>query len=210
LTTADCQFAYRTSRFRREDNTRFVILDVTFRLRAAPPTVTYPDVITALAGHRSPDVSDVRAAVLSIRRRKGMVLDSADSDTCSVGSFFVNPVVTTAVYERLLRTEGPGSAVPAYPLSNGDIKIPAAWLIERSGFRKGYGSGGVGVSSKHPLALVNRGGGTAREIVELAARIKRSVVERFDIWLRPEPMFVGFTESRDLEYLHLCQGGQTP
>jgi UDP-N-acetylmuramate dehydrogenase len=207
FTAADCRFAYRTSRFRREDNNRFVILEVIFRLRAAPPTVRYPDVIAALEGHRSPAVSDVRAAVLAVRRRKGMVLDATDSDTRSVGSFFVNPVVSTAVHERLLRSEVSGTVVPSYPLPSGDVKIPAAWLIERSGFRKGDGAGRVGLSSKHPLALVNRGGATAREVLDLAARIKRSVVERFGIWLRPEPTFIGFTENRDLEYLNLCQEG---
>lgn len=201
LRAADCGFGYRTSRFRREDANRFVILDVSFRLRAAPPTIVYPDVIGELAGRGAPSVADVRSAVLRIRRRKGMVLDAHDPDTRSVGSFFVNPTVTAVAYERITRSEPSGTAVPAYPLTGGGVKIPAAWLIERAGFGRGYGSGPVGVSSKHPLAIINRGGATARGVLHLAGAIKRAVAERFDVWLRPEPVFVGFHSDPAVDYL---------
>lgn len=201
LTAADCHFAYRTSRFKREDANRFVVTDVTFRLRVAPPTVTYPDVMAALAGCTAPGPADVRNAVLDIRRRKGMVLDADDPDTRSVGSFFINPVVTATAYERLTRSEPPGTVVPAYPLPNGDVKIPAAWLIERAGFGKGDGVGAVGLSSKHPLAIINRGGATARAVLDFAVRIKRAVAKRFEIWLRPEPIFVGFQNDPAVDHL---------
>jgi UDP-N-acetylmuramate dehydrogenase len=201
LTAADCGFGYRTSRLKGDDRGRFIVLEVTFRLCRGNPTVTYADVIAQLAGSPSPDLADVRAAVLAIRRRKGMVLDPADPDTRSVGSFFMNPVVPGAVHERLAASAGPGQSVPAFMLPSGDVKIPAAWLIERAGFNKGYSAGRVGLSTKHPLALVNRGGAMARDVLDLATRIKRQVVDRCGIWLRPEPVFVGFRSDPRVEYL---------
>ena len=202
--TLECQFDYRMSGFKRDAAGRYIICAVTLRLRPGEPTMSYPDVVGQLerAGIASPTVGDVRNAVLAIRRRKGMVLDPSDADTRSVGSFFINPVVPVSVHARIAAEEvGP---VPAYVLSTGDVKIPAAWLIERSGVAKGYRDtpdGPVGVSSRHPLALVNRGGATARDVLDLAVRIKRRVVERFGIWLRPEPVFVGFTDNPDVAYL---------
>jgi UDP-N-acetylmuramate dehydrogenase len=201
LVRDQCGFDYRTSRFKREDAGRFIICAVTFRLRPGAATVSYPDVITHFEsrGIAAPDVTDVREAVLGIRRAKGMVIDWSDADTCSIGSFFMNPVVPVQVHARIAAAEsGP---VPAFVMPTGDLKIPAAWLIERSGFSKGYTHGPVGVSSKHPLAIINRGGATARDVLDLAVRIKRRVVERFDIWLRPEPVFVGFTDDSNVTYL---------
>lgn len=197
----ECAFAYRMSRFKGDDADRFVIASVTFRLRPGKPTVTYPDVVSYVRQWRlaSPDVADVRAAVLAIRRRKGMVLDPADSDTRSVGSFFMNPIVSADTYERVSSLTG--VPAPRIALPDGRVKIPAAWLIERAGFRKGQSTGPVGISSKHPLALVNRGGATARDVLRLAAAIKSRVVDRFGIWLRPEPVFVGFGEDADVAYL---------
>jgi UDP-N-acetylmuramate dehydrogenase len=201
LTGADCHFGYRTSRFKGEDAGRFFVCDVSFELRAEPPTLVYPDVVAELERRRiaAPSLADVREAVLSIRRRKGMVIDPADSDTRSVGSFFVNPVVGAAHHARLL--SGSGGRVPAYELPGGQVKIPAAWLIERSGFARGHESGGAGISSKHPLAIVNRGEATARDVLALAVRIKRQVADRFGIWLRPEPAFVGFGDDPDVAFL---------
>ena len=202
LTSEECRFEYRMSRFKREDVNRFIICAVRFRLRPGQPTASYPDVRLYLErrGITAPTVRDMREAVLTIRRGKGMVIDPSDADTRSVGSFFMNPLVPVQVHAHIAASE-PGP-VPAYALPTGDVKIPAAWLIERSGFVKGHGEGPVGVSSKHPLALVNRGGATARDVLELAVRIKRRVVERFGIWLRPEPVFVGFTSDADVDYLH--------
>jgi len=196
LTNADCQFAYRMSRFKREDAGRFVVCGVTFRLRPGPPTITYPDVVKFFQREMvgSPGVADARAGILEIRRRKGMVLDPADADTRSVGSFFMNPVVAADVHARL---EG---GAPGFGTADG-VKVPAAWLIERAGFAKGYDAGRVGLSTKHPLAIVNRGGATARDVVSFAARIKRQVVDRFGVWLRPEPVLLGFGDDPDVAYL---------
>jgi UDP-N-acetylmuramate dehydrogenase len=197
LSNAECRFAYRMSRFKRDDRDRFVVCAVDFRLREGGPTTTYPDVLNHLRrrGVTSPTVADVRAAVLEVRRGKGMVIDPADPDTRSVGSFFMNPVVTAAVRATL-----PEDA-PGFTLADGNVKIPAAWLIERAGFSKGHAAGRVGLSTKHPLAIVNRGGATAREVVAFAATIKRQVVARFGIALRTEPVFAGFGANPDVQYL---------
>ena len=201
LTSAECEFAYRSSRFKGRDAGRFVVCDVTYRVRPGAPSPTYPDVVEYLrrAGVSSPAVTDVRGAVLAVRRRKGMVIDPADPDTKSVGSFFMNPVVSGAHHDRIASIAG--GRPPGFPMSGGRVKVPAAWLIERAGFRKGDVDGAVGISTKHPLALVNRGGATARDVLRLAGRIKQGVVARFDIWLRPEPVFVGFGSDADLDFL---------
>jgi UDP-N-acetylmuramate dehydrogenase len=198
LSRGDCGFAYRMSRFKREDAGRFMISEVAFRLKpGAAPTVTYADVVDYLAQQnvQCPTVQQVREAVLRIRRRKGMVLDAADSDTRSVGSFFMNPVVDRTTFERI-------APAPHYLMDNDTVKIPAAWLIEQSGFARGHTDGAVGLSTKHPLAIVNRGGATARDVLRLAYRIKRAVRERFDVNLRPEPVFVGFApDDHDVAFL---------
>jgi UDP-N-acetylmuramate dehydrogenase len=193
LSRDDCGFAYRMSRFKREDTGRFVIAEVAFRLKpGAPPTVTYPDVVDYLAQQniQCPTVQYVRDAVRQIRRRKGMVLDAADSDTRSVGSFFMNPVVDRTTFERI-------APAPHYLMDNDGVKIPAAWLVQQSGFARGHVDGAVGLSTKHPLAIINRGGASARDILRFAHRIKLAVRKRFDINLRPEPVFVGFSPDDD-------------
>jgi UDP-N-acetylmuramate dehydrogenase len=203
LPASACAFEYRNSRFKREDAGRFIVCAVTFRLRPGEGTATYPDLTAYLdrAGEQRPHTpAAVRDAVLAVRRRKGMVIDPADPDTRSVGSFFMNPIVTSETHARLKELE-PGSTVPGFVLGSGDVKVPAAWLIERAGFAKGFAAGAVGLSSKHPLAIINRGGASARDVVTLALRIKKTVAERFGIWLRPEPMFVGFSGDADVEYL---------
>jgi UDP-N-acetylmuramate dehydrogenase len=201
LTAADCRFAYRSSRFKQEDAGRFIVCSVLFRLRAAAPTVTYPDIVNQLerAGVTDPSVAAVRDAVLAVRTRKGMVIDAADPDTRSVGSFFMNPIVTAAEYEHAASLQD--AHPPAFPMADGRVKVSAAWLIEHAGFARGEVDGAVGISSKHTLALINRGGATARDVLRLATRIKRHVGDRFGIWLRPEPLFVGFDGDPDVEYL---------
>jgi UDP-N-acetylmuramate dehydrogenase len=201
LPAAACGFSYRTSRFKAADAGRFLVCGVTLRLRPAPPLVAYPDLIAALQERAVPDPSlaQVREAVLGIRRRKGMVLDDADRDTRSVGSFFMNPVITEADRERI--SAAAGVAAPGFSLDAGRVKVPAAWLIERAGVRKGTGEGAVGISTKHPLAIVNRGGATASEVVRFASGIKRKVLDRFGVSLRPEPVFVGFGADPDVQYL---------
>jgi len=201
LTAGECEFAYRMSRFKSRDAGRFIICDVTFRLTSRVSRPTYPDVVRQLAtiGVTAPTVADTRAAVLSVRRRKGMVVDSTDPDSRSVGSFFMNPIVSAEARERV--SSAAGDAAPGFALDDGRIKLAAAWLIERAGFEKGFADGAVAISTKHPLALVNRGGATARDVLRLATRVKRQVADRFGIWLRPEPIFVGFDHDPDVEYL---------
>jgi UDP-N-acetylmuramate dehydrogenase len=201
LTAAECEFAYRLSRFKTRDVDRFVVCGVTFRLRRGHITVKYPDVQRYLehAAITSPTLADVRAAVLAIRRGKGMVVDPSDPDSRSVGSFFMNPIVSIAARERVASIAG--ETPPAYTVDDAHVKVPAAWLIERAGFYKGFVDGAAGISSKHPLALINRGGATASDVLRLAARIKRQVADRFGVWLRPEPIFVGFAADPDVEYL---------
>jgi UDP-N-acetylmuramate dehydrogenase len=201
LAPGQCRFGYRTSRFKLDDSGRFVVCGVQFALRQGSPTVTYPDVIDYVRRGRisSPTLDDVRQAVLSIRRGKGMVIDETDPDTRSVGSFFVNPVVTTAVHAGL-ETSRTGT-VPGFRMPHDRVKLPAAWLIEQSGFPRGYRSGPVGLSSKHPLAIVNCGGATARDVLRLAVQIKTRVADQFGIALVPEPAFVGFADEADVVYL---------
>jgi UDP-N-acetylmuramate dehydrogenase len=196
----ECGFAYRNSRFRQADRNRCVLLSATFRLRVqGPPSVRYPELAAYLSdgGLERPTLHDLRQATLTLRRRKAMVFDPDDPESHSVGSFFTNPVVETAVakvLEAQLQKSGlldKGERMPSFPAADGRSKLSAAWLIERAGFPKGHAHGGVGISNRHALALVNRGGGTAREIVELARRIRDRVHERFGIVLEPEPVLVG-------------------
>jgi UDP-N-acetylmuramate dehydrogenase len=206
LSAAECGFAYRMSRFKADDADRFVVCEVTFRLRPGPPTASYADVASYLRRSEvsNPNVSIVRDAVLRIRRTKGMVVDEHDPDSRSVGSFFMNPVVTEADLDRVATIAG--ERPPCFVMDEGRVKIPAAWLIERSGFRKGYVDGAVGISAKHPLALVNRGGATATDVLRLASAVKRGVGDRFAVWLRPEPIFVGFHQHPDVEFLTKARG----
>jgi UDP-N-acetylmuramate dehydrogenase len=204
IPAAECGFSYRHSRFKNADAGRFVICGVRFRMTRQAPTLTYPDVQRWLAEQRiaSPGVGDVRAAVLAIRRSKGMVADGSDPDARSVGSFFMNPVIALTERERLAAQTG--RDVPARPVGDGRVRVPAAWLIERAGWVRGDADGPVAISSKHPLAIVNRGGASAADVVEFAVRVKRRVADRLGVWLQPEPVFVGFDgagELADLEYL---------
>ncbi len=201
LAASECSFSYRMSRFKRDDPDRFVVCRVRFRLHAGPPTTTYPDIVRHLEQHGigSPSLADVRRAVVDVRRGKGMVLDPDDADTRSVGSFFMNPIVGSVERDRV--ASATGVEPPAYAMGGDRVKLPAAWLIERAGFRKGDADGAVGISTKHTLALVNRGGATARDVLRLATRIKRTVLEHFGVWLRPEPVFVGFDGDPDVAFL---------
>ncbi len=195
LPTAACGFSYRQSRFKAADAGRFIVCAVAFRLHRGAPTVTYPDVVAWVErqGKRNPDVADIRTGVLAIRRQKGMALDPADPDTRSVGSFFMNPVVTEEERARL--------GAPGFSMPDGLVKIPAAWLIERAGFSKGFTKGRAAISSKHPLAIVNRGGATADDILDLACHIKTAVLDRLGVALRPEPVFVGGARDARVRFL---------
>ena len=203
LSNAECEFGYRRSRFNSTDRDRFIVLQVTYALHVnGTPALQYADVQRFFANTaNAPTLAELRTAILTIRRRKAMVLDPADSDTRSAGSFFKNPVVSAAVFgelETALRTAGllkPEELIPHYLLANEQVKLPAAWLIERAGFAKGYTRGRVGLSNKHTLALVNRGGATAAEILALMREIQARVQEKFGVELLPEPVFVGFSEA---------------
>jgi UDP-N-acetylmuramate dehydrogenase len=179
-----CGFGFRTSAFKHTD--RYVVLDVTFRLRRSPdaPPIRYLEVARRLGveGGASVPSERLREVVLELRRSKGMVLDAADHDTWSVGSFFVNPFVDAADVP---------DGCPNWSV-DGRIKLSAAWLIENAGFAKGYHAGGrVAVSSKHTLALTNRGGATTAELLELARVIRDGVERRFGVRLRPEAHLAG-------------------
>ncbi len=201
LSASDCEFGYRTSRFKTRDRGRFIITRVTYRLAVnGEPVVRYPELQRYLAdlGINQPALADVREAVLTIRRRKAMVIDPRDIDSRSVGSFFVNPTVTRdefeAIKQRVATLGSDSEDLPAFPASDGRVKLSAAWLIERAGVERGYAYGNVGTSTKHALAIVNRGGGAAREVVELKELIQKRVLEVFGVELLPEPVFVGFDE----------------
>jgi UDP-N-acetylmuramate dehydrogenase len=187
LSNAECGFAYRQSIFNTTQRERYIVMAVTFALQpGGTATWHYPDLQKHFSSQ--PTLPEVRQAVLAIRRRKGMVIDESDSDTRSAGSFFKNPILSSdefaALNERAVN-------VPHYPTGN-QFKVPAAWLIERAGFPKGFTAGHVAISTKHSLALVNRGGATATELIALMRQIQDGVEKRFGIRLQPEPVFIGF------------------
>jgi UDP-N-acetylmuramate dehydrogenase len=206
LTAADCGFSYRASRFKGNDAGRFIVCGVSLLLTRSTPMLSYPDLVAEMErrGTARPRPIDVREAVLAIRSRKGMVLDEHDPDTRSVGSFFMNPVVTVDERDRIAVLAG--DRVPGFSAAESRVKIPAAWLIERAGLRKGAGQQTVGLSSKHPLAIVNRGGATARDVIRFAVRVKRAVLDWCGVWLRPEPVFVGLDGDEDVEFLKKAHG----
>jgi len=192
LAPAQCDFTYRDSAFRREPG-RFVILAVTYRLRPrGVPVATYADVKAALAarGVVTPSLADVRATVLAVRRGKSMVLDPADPNHRSCGSFFTNPIVEAVAVPAIERRAG-DAAMPRWPQPDGQVKLSAAWLIERAGFARGYRAGPVGLSTRHALAIVAHDGARAADVVALAARIRDAVRERLGVSLTPEPVFWG-------------------
>ncbi|WP_205698692.1 UDP-N-acetylmuramate dehydrogenase [Conexibacter sp. SYSU D00693] len=194
LSAAACAFGYRTSRFKREPG-RWVVLRVTFELEpsALSRPVAYAELARRLGiaiGERAP-LADVREAVLALRRGKGMVLDPADPDATSAGSFFTNPVLDDEAF-AVLRERAAPDEPPAWEQDDGTVKTSAAWLIERAGFTKGHGDpAGIAISSKHTLALTNRGGGSTAQLVALAQEVAGGVRERFGVDLVPEPVFVG-------------------
>ena len=199
LAPGDCGFTYRSSAFKREPG-RWVVLAVSFALEASERSapIRYPELARTLGvevGARAP-LADVREAVLALRRGKGMVLDPGDADTVSAGSFFTNPVLDAEAFAalRARAAERPGAYTPppAWPDADGHVKTSAAWLIERAGFHRGQGNPeGIAISSKHTLALTNRGAGTTAELVALAREIAGGVQDAFGVALVPEPVLVG-------------------
>ena len=194
----ECGFSYRSSAFKRNPG-RWVVLSVRFRLERRPDSrpIRYAELARALGvaeGERAP-LADVRAAVLALRRRKGMVIDPGDPDTVSAGSFFTNPVLAAAELAEL--EERAGERPPRFPQAEGGVKTSAAWLIERAGCARGHGDpAGIAISGKHTLALTNRGAGTTAQLVALACEIATAVHERFGVELVPEPVFAGLDWPR--------------
>jgi UDP-N-acetylmuramate dehydrogenase len=197
MAAEECAFGYRTSLFKYDD--RWVVTRVELVLDADPmgAPVRYPELARALSlsdGGRAP-LREVRDAVIGLRRGKGMVLDAGDPDSVSAGSFFVNPVVGQEAVSDI--TARAGQTPPVFDDGEGRFKVPAAWLVERAGFPRGWGAGRVGVSRKHALALVNRGGATTSELLELARAIRNGVMAQFGVELRPEPVLVGCLWASD-------------
>jgi UDP-N-acetylmuramate dehydrogenase len=192
LSREQCAFSYRTSLFNTIEKDRYIVLRVTYSLRnGGPPSVRYADVQREFDNSPAPPtLQQVRAAVRRIRARKAMLLVEGDLDCRSAGSFFKNPIISEKEFGELQSRAGSG--VPRYPASPGNVKTAAAWLIEQAGFSKGYSLGPAGLSTKHTLALVNKGGAKAEDILLLAREIGDRVFERFGIELIPEPVFVGF------------------
>jgi UDP-N-acetylmuramate dehydrogenase len=174
------------------------VLEVSYRLhRNGRPGIEYADVknFFAAANVENPTLQQVRDAVRSIRQGKAMLLVAGDEDCRSAGSFFKNPIVSPAEADRiqsLAEKRAPGKTMPRYPAPDGQVKLAAAWLVEQSGFAKGYSLGPVGISRKHTLAIVNRGGATAKDILALKDAIQKKVFDLWGVSLQPEPVFMGF------------------
>lgn len=190
-----CRFGYRRSVFRGHE--AHIILSVTFALvkRDTGRSLHYAELSRALGAAdvtRVP-LAKIRETVIGLRRAKGMVIDEGDPDTTSAGSFFTNPIVDGAGLARVRArlAPGDGKTMPVFPDASGQTKLSAAWLIERAGFHKGYRIGSVSISTKHALALTNRGGGSTSELLSLARAIRDGVHGKFGVLLEPEPVFVG-------------------
>lgn len=191
-----CEFGYRRSRFNTTDRGRYVVLRVDYRLqRGGAPTLRYPDLQRAFPAEATPTLMEVAETVRGIRRQKGMLLVEGDADCRSAGSFFKNPVLPAALVERIAAAAG--TDVPNFPSgADGCVKIPAAWLVQHAGFAKGYALGAAAISSRHTLALINRGGASAQDVLSLAGRIRSAVHDKFGVALEMEPVLVGFDSPK--------------
>jgi UDP-N-acetylmuramate dehydrogenase len=193
LPAPECGFAYRDSRFKSGEPERWIVLGVTYRLRpGGAPAVKYDELAKHLAarGPARPTLERVRESVIEIRRAKSMVLDPADPNRRSCGSFFTNPIVTPAHADKVAARAGVAT-MPRWAQADGTVKLSAAWLIERAGFRRGERAGAVGLSTRHTLAIVCHEGARAADVAGFARRIRDTVAERFDVRLVPEPVLWG-------------------
>jgi UDP-N-acetylmuramate dehydrogenase len=189
-----CGFEYRSSIFNTSEKGRFIILRVTYTLTpGGAPHLEYADLKRHFANRTTnPSLADTRDAVRHIRARKGMLIVEGDPDCRSAGSFFKNPVLTDGQHRNLVeRATTKGLTVPSYPALDSKKKVSAAWLVENSGFTRGYALGYAGISNKHALAIVNRGGASAAEILALKDQIQSRVETTWGIKLEPEPVIVG-------------------
>ncbi len=190
-----CGFSYRTSIFNTAERGRYIILQVNYVLKhGGEAYIAYADLKKYFAGwNEKPTLANTRDAVRKIRAGKGMLITAGDDDCRSAGSFFKNPILSADQYAGLTaRAATKNLQIPSYPALDAQKKVSAAWLVEHSGFSRGYGDGPVGISRKHALAIVNRGNATAADIVALKEYIQGRVHEIWDIVLEPEPVFVGF------------------
>ena len=190
-----CGFSYRTSIFNTSERGRYIVVRVTYALEpGGAARIEYADLKKHFAGwQRAPTLADTREAVRRIRAQKGMLITPGDEDCRSAGSFFKNPILSAAQHLELeKRAAAKGLQIPSYPALASRKKVSAAWLVEHSGFAKGYASGRVGISRKHTLAIVNRGEASATEIIALKDHIQQRVEEIWGVRLEPEPVFVGF------------------
>src|SRR5260370_1208517 len=190
-----CGFRYRASIFNTTERGRYIILRVNFRLkRGGAPSLKYADLQKYFAELKiAPSLAETREAVREIRRSKGMLIVPGDDDCRSAGSFFKNPVLSEAQFKDLAqRAVSKGLEIPSYPALDAQRKVSAAWLVEHSGFSKGYAVGPAGTSHKHALALINSGDAKASDIVGLKDEIQRGLPEAWGILLEPEPVVVGF------------------
>lgn len=188
----ECAFSYRMSRFKGEWKGRHLVTAVEFALRpGGAPTLRYKELQQKI-GNPEPPLTQVRETVLRIRRSKSMVWDKADPNHRSAGSFFVNPIVPA---EQAAELQGGHPGMPSWSVSGDQTKLSAAWLIENAGFPKGWGIGPAGLSSNHVLAVINRGGARAGDLVQVARTVRQGVKEHFGVTLHPEPEFLGFSQS---------------
>lgn len=193
LSNAECGFAYRNSVFNTTQRGRYIVARVDFGLHdGGAPCLRYADLRKHFEGDPRPSLAEVANAVRSIRRGKGMVVDPGDPNSRSAGSFFRNPVVSRDVLLQVAEAAGVSvDAVPHWPAADGMVKLPAAWVLEQAGFVRGYAMGAAGISSRHTLAIINRGGATASDIIALRERIKDTVRLKFGIALEQEPVSLG-------------------
>lgn len=190
LPASACGFAYRRSIFNSTQRERYLVTQVEYALfKDGRPKISYADLKRYFQNAPQPSLAEVSSAVREIRHRKGMLLVADDPDCRSAGSFFKNPVIAAEHYERILVRQG--GEVPHYPAPNGEVKLPAAWLLDQAGFHKGYVLGKAGISSRHTLALINRGHARAADVMALRDAIVAQVESKFGIRLEPEPVYVG-------------------
>ena len=196
FTNGQCNFGYRMSRFKGKDKDKYIITEVTYRLfRGAHPTANYlqlKDKLEELFGTADTSLKHIRKAVLVLRKSKSMVVDKRDPNSVSCGSFFTNPVLSQKEFAQLSARwhssrKKAVEEIPFFETNDHRIKVPAAWMIEHSGFQKGHKHGQVGISENHTLALVNRNG-TSEELLELAGVIRTTVRQKFGILLALEPV----------------------
>lgn len=194
LTNKECAFGYRRSMFNSFERDHYIVLRVAYTLTpGGKPLLAYADLQRYFAGAAAPPtLAEAREAVRAIRHSKAMLIVDGDPNCRSAGSFFKNPIVEGERYAAIAAEFDAQVQPPNYPAQDGKVKMSAAWLVERAGFPKGFGEGKAGLSSKHTLAIVNRGGASARDILDVRDTVLRGVRERFGIELQQEPVLVGF------------------